>query len=229
MMEFLFPAVGGIDLTVTGTIVAMGISLVLGILISVVYVITNKRRGYISSFPAAIVILAPLMAGVTLIINSNVATAVSLGGALTLLRIRSYPKDTKDIVSLLFAIIVGLGCGTGYIGISIIITLIICVLMVVLNLSKFGVPKPTNMILKVTIPEDLNFEGVFDEVLEKYTDDYALKEIRTTDFGSLYELRYVINLPAESDRREFVDEIRCRNGNLDVILTLREFDMNLYK
>lgn len=229
MMEFLFPAVGGIELTVTGTIVAMGISLVLGALISVVYVITNKRRGYISSFPAAIVILAPLMAGVTLIINSNVATAVSLGGALTLLRIRSYPKDTKDIVSLLFAIIVGLGCGTGYIGISIIITLIICVLMVVLNLSKFGVPKPTNMILKVTIPEDLNFEGVFDEVLEKYTDDYALKEIRTTDFGSLYELRYVINLPAESDRREFVDEIRCRNGNLDVILTLREFDMNLYK
>ncbi len=229
MMEFLFPAVGGIDLTATGTIVAMGISLVLGILISVVYVITNKRRGYISSFPAAIVILAPLMAGVTLIINSNVATAVSLGGALTLLRIRSYPKDTKDIVSLLFAIIVGLGCGTGYVGISIIITLVICVLMVVLNLSKFGVPKPTNMILKVTIPEDLNFEGVFDEVLEKYTDDYALKEIRTTDFGSLYELRYVINLPAESDRREFVDEIRCRNGNLDVILTLREFDMNLYK
>ena len=229
MMEFLFPAVGGIDLTVTGTIVAMGISLVLGILISVVYVITNKRRGYISSFPAAIVILAPLMAGVTLIINSNVATAVSLGGALTLLRIRSYPKDTKDIVSLLFAIIVGLGCGTGYVGISIIITLVICVLMVVLNLSKFGVPKPTNMLLKVTIPEDLNFEGVFDEVLEKYTDDYALKEIRTTDFGSLYELRYVINLPAESDRREFVDEIRCRNGNLDVILTLREFDMNLYK
>lgn len=229
MMEFLFPAVGDIDLTATGTIVAMGISLVLGILISVVYVITNKRRGYISSFPAAIVILAPLMAGVTLIINSNVATAVSLGGALTLLRIRSYPKDTKDIVSLLFAIIVGLGCGTGYVGISIIITLVICVLMVVLNLSKFGVPKPTNMLLKVTIPEDLNFEGVFDEVLEKYTDDYALKEIRTTDFGSLYELRYVINLPAESDRREFVDEIRCRNGNLDVILTLREFDMNLYK
>lgn len=229
MMEFLFPAIGNVDLTAAGTIIAMGISLVLGILISVVYVITNKKRGYISSFPAAIVILAPLMAGVTLIINSNVATAVSLGGALTLLRIRSYPKDTKDIVSLLFAIVVGLGCGTGYIGISIIITLVICVLMVVLNLSKFGVPKPTNMLLKITIPEDLNFEGVFDDVLEKYTDEYALKEIRTTDFGSLYELRYVINLPAESDRREFVDEIRCRNGNMDVILTLREFDMNLYK
>ncbi len=229
MMEFLFPAIGDVDLTATGTIIAMGISLVLGILISVVYVLTNKKRGYISSFPAAIVILAPLMAGVTLIINSNVATAVSLGGALTLLRIRSYPKDTKDIVSLLFAIVVGLGCGTGYIGISIIITLVICVLMMVLNLSKFGVPKPTNMLLKITIPEDLNFEGVFDEVLEKYTDEYALKEIRTTDFGSLYELRYVINLPADSDRREFVDEIRCRNGNMDVILTLREFDTNLYK
>ena len=229
MMEFLFPAIGDVDLTATGTIISMLLSLVLSVLISVVYVATNKKRGYISSFPAAIVILAPLMAGVTLIINSNVATAVSLGGALTLLRIRSYPKDTKDIVSLLFAIVVGLGCGTGYFGISIIITLVICALMIILNTTKFGVPKPSNMLLKITIPEDLNFEGIFDEVLEKYTEDYALKEIRTTDFGSLYELRYIINLPVEADRREFVDEIRCRNGNLDVILTLREFDTNLYK
>ncbi len=229
MMEFLFPAIADVDLTATGTIIAMVLALVLGILISVVYVITNKKRGYISSFPAAIVILAPLMAGVTLIINSNVATAVSLGGALTLLRIRSYPKDTKDIVTLLFSIVAGLGCGTGYFGISIIITFIVCAIMVVLNSTRFGIPKPTNMLLKITVPEELNFEGAFDEVLEKYTEDYALKEIRTTDFGSLYELRYIINLPADCDRREFVDEIRCRNGNLDVILTLREFDTNLYK
>lgn len=229
MMEFLFPAVGDVDLTATGTIISMVLSLVLGLILSIVYIKTNKKRGYISSFPAAIVILAPLMAGVTLIVNSNVATAVSLGGALTLLRIRSYPKDTKDIVSLLFSIVIGLGCGTGYFGISIIITAVVCIVMILLSITKFGVPKPTNMLLKITIPEDLNFEGVFDEVLEKYTDEYALKEIRSTDFGSLYELRYIISLPVEVDRREFVDELRCRNGNLDVILTLREFDMNLYK
>lgn len=228
-MEFLFPAVGDVDVTAKGAVIAMGLSLILGVIISAVYVMTNKKRGYISSFPASMVILAPLLAGVTLVINSNVATAVSLGGALTLLRIRSYPKDTKDIVSLLFTIVVGLGCGTGYYGIAILITLIICALMIVLNTTKFGVPKPTDMLLKITIPEELNFEGAFDEVLEKYTDDYALKEIRTTDFGSLYELRYIVNLPESSDRREFVDEIRCRNGNLDVILTLREFDINPYK
>lgn len=228
-MEFLFPAIGDVDVTAKGAVIAMGLSLILGVIISAVYVMTNKKRGYISSFPASMVILAPLLAGVTLVINSNVATAVSLGGALTLLRIRSYPKDTKDIVSLLFTIVVGLGCGTGYYGIAILITLIICALMIVLNTTKFGVPKPTDMLLKITIPEELNFEGAFDEVLEKYTDDYALKEIRTTDFGSLYELRYIVNLPESSDRREFVDEIRCRNGNLDVILTLREFDINPYK
>lgn len=229
MMEFLFPTVGDIDLSPKGVVLSIGVALLLGLILSAVYVITNRRRGYISSFPAAIVILAPLMAGVTLVINSSIATAVSLGGALTLLRIRSYPKDTKDIVSLLFAIIIGLGCGTGYYGVTLIITLVICVLMIVLNTTKFGVPKPTDMLLKITIPEELNFEGVFDEVLEKYTAEYALKDIRTTDFGSLYELRYVINLPVDVDRREFIDEIRCRNGNLDVILTLREFDMNQYK
>lgn len=229
MMDFLFPTIGSVDLSAKGTVIAIGISLVLGFILSLVYVNTNRRRGYISSFPAAIVILAPLMAAVTLIINSNVATAVSLGGALTLLRIRSYPKDTKDIVSLLFSIVIGLGCGMGYIGISLVITLVVCAMMLILNVTKFGVPKPTNMLLKITVPEDLNFEGVFDEVLEKYTSEYDLKEIRSTDFGSMYQLRYVINLPEEVDRRVFIDEIRTRNGNLDVVLTLREFDMNLYK
>ncbi len=224
MKQLLFPTVTDIQLTPANTVISLLFSLGLALLLAVTFIYTNKRRGYISTFPAAILLLAPLMAGVTMIININVITAVSLGGAVALLRIRSYPKDTKDIISLFFAIVIGVGCGTGYYGVSTIITIIMCAVMLLTAVTKFGVPKRTNMLLKITIPEDLNFEGAFDDLLDEYTDEYNLKEIRTTDFGSLYELRYIINLPEGTDRREFIDLIRTRNGNLDVILTLREFD-----
>lgn len=224
MMDFLFPAVADIELTPANVIISVGMALVLGLLLACVYIYTNKKRGYISSFPAAMVMLSTLMAGVIVVINSNVVTAVSLGGAVALIRIRSYPKDTKDIISLFFAIIVGIGCGTGYYGVTIILTVILCAVTVLLSITGFGVPKRTNMLLKITVPEDLNFEGVFDEILEEYTEDYTLREIRSTDFGSLYQLRYIVNLHEDTDRREFIDRIRTRNGNLEVVLTLMEFD-----
>ncbi len=224
MMQFLFPPVTDVEMTAANTVISLLFALALGVILAVTFVFVNKKRGYISTFPAAIILLAPLMAGVTMIINTNVITAVSLGGAVALIRIRSYPKDTKDIISLFFAIVIGVGCGTGYYGVTVIITIIMCAIMVLLSVMKFGIPKHSSMLLKITVPEDLNFEGAFDDILDSYTDDYNLKEIRTTDFGSLYELRYIINLSADTDRREFIDQIRTRNGNLDVILTLREFD-----
>ncbi len=224
MMQFLFPPITDIELTPANVVISLMFSLVLSFILALTFIYANKKRGYISSFPTAIVLLAPLMAGVTMIININVITAVSLGGAVALLRIRSYPKDTKDIISLFFAIVIGVGCGTGYFGVTVIITVIMCAVMILTAVFNFGVPKKTNMLLKITIPEDLNFEGAFDDILDEYTDEYNLKEIRTTDFGSLYELRFIINLPESVNRREFIDQLRTRNGNLDVILTLREFD-----
>lgn len=224
MMDFLFPNIASVNMTVGGILTCLAIALVLGLLLSAVYIFSRRSKGYISTFPAAMVMLAPLMAGVTIIINSNVATAISLGGALALLRIRSYPKDTADIVSLLFSLIIGIGCGTGYYGVTIILTVALCAVMAVLGVTRFGVPGNNHLLLKITVPEDLNFDGAFDGVLDKYTDEYTLKEIRTTDFGALYELRYNVILPKDCDRREFIDEIRTRNGNLDVILVLQEFD-----
>lgn len=223
-MEFLFPAVSNTNTSASGVLISMGIALLLGLLLSVFYILSRKSKGYIASFPASMVILAPLMAGVTIIINSNVATAISLGGALALLRIRSYPKDTADIVSLLFSLVIGIGCGVGYFGITIIMTVVLCALMAVLGMTRFGIPSHKHLLLKITVPEELNFDGAFDEVLDKFTDEYTLKEIRTSDFGALYELRYNIILPDSCDRKDFIDEVRTRNGNLDVSLTLRAFD-----
>ena len=224
MQELLFPAAAGLDMTVSGVLTCLAFSLVLGMFLSITYIFSHKSKGYISTFPAAMVLLSPLMAGVTVIINSNVATAISLGGALALLRIRSYPKDTSDIISLLFSLVIGIGCGTGYYGMTIIMTVVLCIIMAVLGIVRFGVPGNNHLVLKIAVPEDLNFEGAFDDILEKYAEEYTLREIRTTDFGSLYELRYNVTLSDGCDRKELLDEIRTRNGNLDVILRLSEFD-----
>lgn len=224
MIKFLFPDIGGVELNAKGVLSSILIALILGLVLSLVYLFTNRKRGYTSDFPAAIVLLAPLMASVIFLVNSSVAAAVSLGGALALLRIRSNPRDTMDITSLLFAIVIGIGCGTGYYGVSIVITLILCAIMVILSAVKFGTPKKNLVMIKISIPEDLNFDGAFDDLLDKYTIDWQLHQIRTADFGSIYELRYLATLADNTDRREFMDAVRTRNGNLDVVITLREFD-----
>lgn len=224
MMKFLFPDVGGVALSAKGVLTSIGTAFILGLVLSLVYLYSNRRRGYTSDFPAAIVLLAPLMASVIFLVNSSVAVAVSLGGALALLRIRSNPRDSMDITSLLFAIVIGIGCGTGYYGVSIVITAILCAVMVILSAVKFGVPKNNRVLIKISVPEDLNFEGVFDGILDKYTLDFELSQIRTADFGSIYELRYIATVADGADRRAMLDEIRTKNGNLDVSITMRDFD-----
>ena len=224
MIKFLFPDIGGVELNAKGVLTSIAVALVLGLVLSLVYLYTNRKRGYTSDFPAAIVLLAPLMASVIFLVNSSVAAAVSLGGALALLRIRSNPRDTMDITSLLFAIVIGIGCGTGYYGVSMVITLILCAIMVILSAVKFGTPKKNLVMVKISSPEDLNFDGAFDDLLDKYTLDWQLNQIRTADFGSIYELRYLATLADSTYRREFIYAIRTRNVNLDVVITLREFD-----
>ena len=135
----------------------------------------------------------------------------------------------SDIISLLFSLIIGIGCGTGFYGVTIVMTVVLCAVMAVLGAFKFGVLGSRHMLLRISVPEDLNFEGAFDDILKAHTLEYTLKEIRTADFGSIYELRYNIILPDGSDRRQLLDEIRTRNGNLDVVMTLREFDTTSVK
>ena len=224
MTKFLFPDIGGVPLNAKGVLVSVGIAFLLGLVLSFVYLYSNRRRGYTSDFPAAIVLLAPLMASVIFLVNSSVAVAVSLGGALALLRIRSNPRDTMDITCLLFAIVIGIGCGTGYYGVSIVITVILSAIMVILTTVRFGVPKKSSVLIKISVPEDLNFEGAFDEILDKYTVGFDLQQIRTADFGSIYELRYIATIADSADRRAMLDEIRSKNGNLDVSITMRDFD-----
>ncbi len=200
----------------------IGVALVLGFVISLIYIFSDRKRRFSTNFAITLVILPAVVAVVIMLVGSNVARAFSMAGAFALIRFRSVPGDSKDITSVFFTMSVGLAAGLGYIKLAIVITLIIGVIYFLLMLSNYGVLKTRDKILKITVPENLNFNGAFDDLFDAYTDERNLLRIKTTNLGSMYELTYDIYLKKDVDEKKFIDEIRCRNGNLNIILASPE-------
>ncbi len=222
MIEELFSQATAETLTVGNTLIIIGSSLLLGLLISFIYIQTHKAEGYAPSFPVTLIMLPSIIAIIILLVGNNVARAFSLAGAFSLIRFRSAPGDPKDIAYVFFTLAIGLACGMGYIGYAALFAVILCGVMVVLTALHFGALKDDPMTLKITIPEDLNYKGLFDEILQKYTTSYHFKRVKTTDFGSLFELTYHVTVKPDVNDKEFLDALRCRNGNLNISLSLRE-------
>jgi hypothetical protein len=209
---------GGAAVAIPALLVAMGASLVLGVLISFVYMKTHKTYTPSQSFALTLVVLPAVVTVIILLVGESVARAFSLAGAFSIIRFRSAPGDPKDITYVLFSMAVGLACGMGYIVIGGIAAVMLCAVMLLLELLKYGRSRSTDKTLKITIPEDLNYPRVFDDVLRKHTDAYRLTSVKTANLGSLFELRYEITQKADDDEKAFIDEIRCRNGNLNIAL-----------
>lgn len=207
------------ELTFMSTVLSILIAILLGGIISLTYMKTNTN-GYTQSFSLTMVILPAIVAIIILLIGSNIARAFSLAGAFSIIRFRSAPGDPKDIAFVLFTMAAGLACGVGAFGYAVLFTLILCILMFVLSKFNFGARKTLQRTLKITIPETLSYDDAFDEVFQKYNVQYELKKIRTTELGSLYELVYGVTMNQLTNQKEFLDEIRCRNGNLDLSLTM---------
>lgn len=207
------------DLTLTTSLLTIFVAIVLGGLISFTYMKTNPS-GYSPNFTLTMVLLPVIVAIIILLIGSNIARAFSLAGAFSIIRFRSAPGDPKDIAYVLFTMAAGLACGTGYFGYAVLFTIILCGMMFVLNRFKFGVSKKLQKTLKVTIPENLAYDEAFAEVFNQFNVQYDLKKIRTTELGSLYELVYLVTMNQVTNQKEFLDAIRCRNGNLDLSLTM---------
>ena len=222
MLETLFTTSVSETITIGGTVTIILSAMVLGLLISIVYIKTNKKEEYSQSFVITLIMLPAIIAMIILLVGSNIARAFSLAGAFSLIRFRSAPGDSKDIAYVFFTLAVGLACGMGYIAYAVLFALLLCLAMIVITVSKFGSSKNTPMRIKITIPEDMNYKGVFDEAFEQYTTQYKLVRIRTTDFGSLFELVYDVNLSEQTDTKEFIDRLRCKNGNLSIALLMKE-------
>ena len=202
-------------------------SIILSVLISVIYMTTHKNETYSQSYVMSIIMLPSIVTIIILLINDT-SKALGLAGAFSLVRFRSVPGDPKDIAYIFFAMAIGVSCGLGYIGFALLFIILLGAFIMLLNFIRFGAPKTSSMTLKITVPENLNYQGLFDSVLDQYTDAWRLKRVKTIEFGTLFDLVYAIELKNGIDQKKFIDSIRTLNGNLNVTLILYKYDDQIY-
>ena len=192
-------------------------SIVLGVFCAIIYMYRNR---YNKSFVVTLALMPLIVQLVIMLVNGNLGAGVAVMGAFSLVRFRSIPGTAKDIGSIFCAMAVGLATGMGYLAAALVILVCFSIVNVILNMSKFGERNQGEKQLKITIPENLDYMGIFDDLFEKYTKGYQLTQVRTTNMGSLFELTYTINLKSEQEEKQFIDDIRCRNGNLKIVCGL---------
>ena len=220
-LESLFSTqIGGEKLTLPAALIMIGAALLLGFGVALLYYFTQKRAGGSTTLSVTILIVPAIVAMIVLLIQNNLARAFTLAGALAIIRYRSEPASPRDIAYVLFSLAIGIGCGIGYVSYAVLFTVIFCAVLLVVSFTGFGGLGRDTLLLKILIPESLNFDGVYDELLNEYTVNWKLRRVQTTDFGTVFELLYVIRLKKGVDRKEFMDKIRCKNGNLNVTLNL---------
>jgi len=207
-----------IDITITGFVLILCTTLVCGILFSALYIYNRRKDILTKGFAMALVVVPIATAVVITMVGRNIATGLGLSGIFVLVRFRSGPVEPRDLSYLFASICSGVLVGCGYVLYGLIYTVLVLVVIYVLEHTGWGEEEADSMILKIWVPESLNFQDVFTPVLEKYTDRFRLLMVRTTDFGSMCELRYRIIPKADMKQKEFLDEIRTRNGNMNVVL-----------
>lgn len=197
-------------------------ALVLGFVLSGAYILANRKKKYSTTFALTMVLLPAVVAVVIIMVGSDIARAVSLGGVFALVRFRSIPGDAKDILNVFLAMAVGLACGVGYITLAAVIAVTIGAIYVILSIINFAVPSNKPKELKITIPENLNYYGAFDDLFEEYTTSCELVKVKTANLGTLYTVTYYIVEKKGIDEKKFLDSIRCRNGNLNLSIGMIE-------
>lgn len=225
MLENLFRGLFDTDLvtviSVTDFLLCLGFSLVLGLVMAFAYM---YRTRYTKSFVVTLALLPAVVCVVIMLVNGNVGTGVAVAGAFSLVRFRSVPGTAKEICTLFLAMGAGLIAGMGYLGFAVLFTLVMCVMFVLYNRLDFGSKKnsETFKIFAITIPEDLDYTGIFDDIFAEYTLSHDLVRVKSTNMGSMFKLTYNVMLRDVTREKEMIDKIRCRNGNLEITVSKQE-------
>lgn len=207
------------EITVMSAVITMLVALAMGACIAFTYFKTRETATYQRSMAVTLMMLPIILSVIIVFIGSNIARAFSLAGTLSIIRFRSAPGEPKDIGFIFFDIAAGLACGVGLYGYGVLFVIILCAVMFLCEKFRVFEQSGMNKQLKITVPENLNFKSAFDDVLNAHTTSYTLQKIRTTDLGSLFELCYIVTVKKDFDEQKFLNELRCRNGNLSIILS----------
>ena len=209
----MFNSVINGNLTLISSSICIICSIILGLIISLVYMKTSR---YSKNYIITLAILPILVSTVMIMVNGNLGTGIAIAGAFSLVRFRSMPGNSKEIMSVFFAMTIGISIGAGYVFFATLITITVALMIILFYFINFGEDKNKYKVLDIVVPETLDYDNIFDEVFNKYANKCELLRIKTTNLGSLYELRYNVTLKEGCKEKEFIDSIRVRNGNLKV-------------
>ena len=222
MIENLFKGLFDTDLTtvisVTDFLLCIFVSLVIGILMTFAYM---YRTRYTKSFVVTLALLPAVVCVVIMMVNGNVGAGVAVAGAFSLVRFRSVPGTAKEICTLFLAMGAGLIAGMGYLGFALLFTILMCIMFVLYNRLDFGTKKNSKKFktFTITIPEDLDYTGIFDDIFSEFTVAHDLTCVKSTNMGSMFKLIYNVILRDVTREKEMIDKIRCRNGNLEITVS----------
>ena len=225
MYDTLFQGLFDSDLTavisVTDFLLCLGISLILGLLMAFVYMVGTR---YTKSFVVTLALLPAVVCVVIMLVNGNVGTGVAVAGAFSLVRFRSVPGTAKEICTLFLAMGTGLITGMGYLGFAVLFSAVMCAVYLFYNHLDFGAGKNAEAYktIAITIPEDLDYTEVFDDIFRDYTTACDLIYVKTTNMGSMFRLTYHVTLRDTAKEKEMIDKLRCRNGNLEIAVSRQE-------
>ena len=225
MLNSFFKGLFDTDMTnvinVSDFLLCIFCSLIIGLILELGYM---HRSRYTKSFIITLALLPAVVCVVIMMVNGNVGAGVAVAGAFSLVRFRSVPGTAKEITMLFFGMGAGLITGMGYLGFALLFTFIMTGLTILYNHLDFGTIKNAARYktLKITIPEDLDYTGVFDSVLADYTTSCELVCVKTTNMGSMFHLTYNLVLQDIALEKELIDKLRCRNGNLEISVSKQE-------
>ncbi len=205
----------GSEITLTTFLICSAASVILGVLTALLFGFRSKTT---KSFTVTLALLPLVVQTVIMLVNGNLGAGVAVAGAFSLIRFRSASGSAREIGAVFAAMAIGLATGMGYVILAALFFAILAAFLLILTAVNFGGGNDEERMLKITIPESLDYDGLFDDLFATYTKSARLERVKTTNMGTLYELRYLVRLAGEAVPKEFLDAIRCRNGNLTVSL-----------
>lgn len=201
-------------ITPASFLICTGVSLVLGLLVALCF---SFRAKFSKGFAVTLAMIPAIVQVLIMMVSGSIGAGVAVAGTFSLVRFRSEPGTARQIGALFLAVALGIACGMGYVVLAAVFFVIVTLFFLLLTAVGFGEQSMAQRDLRITIPEDLDYEGVFDDLFSTYTTAHTLDRVKTTNMGTLYELRYTVTLKDEQKIKPFIDEIRTRNGNLTVI------------
>jgi uncharacterized membrane protein YhiD involved in acid resistance len=216
------------DLTTRATLVdgfiAIFLSFILTLIITQVYKLTYKGPRYSQSFVQTVIIMGVVVSIIMIVIGNNIAVAFGLVGAFSIIRFRSAMSDPKDIAFIFFGMAAGIACGLGFYLLAIIFTFSLSVLIFILYAFNYGKRNGEPRKMRITIPENLQYEGVFDDIFDRYLNYRSLSRVQTTNQGTMILLEYEIVIKDGISDKDMIDSIRERNANLNVTINYANTD-----